>query len=130
MTLHYCKKDYVTTNRNHKQLVFANRLQCQFSVLQPDQAYASDLTNVWTQEGLVALTVFIDLCSRKVLGLSMSMRMKARLPQECTSSPAKIGVWNIQRLQPFSKSRVQEPVGAQRFLDAQVTAPPPGHEGA
>ena len=47
----YRKKDNVTTNSNHKQPVFANWLQRQFSVSQLDQVYAADVTYVWTQEG-------------------------------------------------------------------------------
>jgi len=47
MTVSYCKKGHVTTNRNHKQIVFANRLECQFSASQHDQVYASDVTYVW-----------------------------------------------------------------------------------
>jgi transposase InsO family protein len=53
--------------------------QRQFSVSQPDHVYAADLTYVWTQEGWFYLAVVIDLCSRKVVGWSMSSRMKARL---------------------------------------------------
>ena len=50
------------------------------------------------------------------------------LAQECTSSTAKIGVWNIQRLNPLSQARVPEPVVASKCLDADVPAPQPGHK--
>jgi transposase InsO family protein len=73
------KKYKVTTNSNHKQPVYDNLLQRQFDVPQPDQIYASDVTYVWTQEGWLYLAVVIDLCSRKVVGWSMSSRMKAQL---------------------------------------------------
>ena len=68
----------MTTNSNHKQPVFENRLQRQFEVAQPNQVYASDVTYIWTQEGWLYLAVVIDLCSRKVAGWSMSTRMKAQ----------------------------------------------------
>ncbi len=59
------KKFKVTTNSNHKQPVYDNLLQRQFDVPQPDQVYAADVTYV--------------LCLRKVVGWSMSPRMKSQL---------------------------------------------------
>jgi len=73
------KKFKVTTNSNHKQPVFDNVLNRQFDVAQTDQAYVADVTYIWTQEGWLYLAVVIDLCSRKVVGWSMSSRMKAQL---------------------------------------------------
>ena len=45
----------------------------------PDQAYVSDITYLWTQEGWLYQAVFIDLYSRLVVGWAMSKRMTARL---------------------------------------------------
>ncbi len=73
------KKFKVTTNSNHKQPVYDNLLQRRFDVPQPDQVYAADVTYVWTQEGWLYLAVVIDLCLRKVVGWSMSPRMKSQL---------------------------------------------------
>ncbi len=73
------RKHKVTTNSNHKQPVFDNLLNRQFDVPQIDQAYVADVTYIWTQEGWLYLAVVIDLCSRKVVGWSMSSRMKAQL---------------------------------------------------
>ncbi len=73
------KRYKVTTNSNHKQPVFENLLEREFDVDQPDQVYASDITYVWTREGWLYLAVVIDLCSRKVVGWSMSSRMKKQL---------------------------------------------------
>ena len=72
------KKFKVTTNSNHKHPVFDNLLKRQFDVPQIDQVYASDVTYIWTQEGWY-LAVVIDLCSRQVVGWSMSSHMKAQL---------------------------------------------------
>jgi transposase InsO family protein len=83
------KKYKVTTNSNHKQPVFENRLQRQFEVAQPNQVYASDVTYIWTQEGWLYLAVVIDLCSRKVVGWSMSARMKAQL----VCDALKMAIW-------------------------------------
>ncbi len=73
------RKYKVTTNSNHKQPVFDNLLKRDFSVAQPDQVYAADVTYIWTREGWLYLAVVIDLCTRKVVGWSMSSRMKAQL---------------------------------------------------
>lgn len=75
----YRKKYKVTTNSNHKQPVFENILNRQFVVEKANQAYAGDITYIWTQEGWLYLAVVIDLFSRKVVGWSMSSRMKASL---------------------------------------------------
>lgn len=83
------KKYKVTTNSNHKQPVFENLLQRQFEVAQPDQVYASDVTYIWTQQGWLYLAVVIDLCSRKVVGWSMSTRMKAQL----VCDALKMAIW-------------------------------------
>ncbi len=73
------KKYKVTTNSNHRQPVFDNLLKRDFEVAQPDRVYSADVTYVWTQEGWLYLAVVMDLCSRKIVGWSMSSRMKAQL---------------------------------------------------
>jgi hypothetical protein len=73
------KKYKVTTDSNHPLPVFENQLNRQFTVVRPDQVYVSDITCIWTQEGWLYLAVVIDLFSRKVVGWSMSSRMKAAL---------------------------------------------------
>ena len=83
------KKYKVTTNSNHKQPVFDNLLQRQFDVAQVDQVYAADITYIWTREGWLYLAVVIDLCSRKVVGWSMSSRMKAQL----VCDALKMAIW-------------------------------------
>jgi len=86
------KKFKVTTNSNHKQPVYDNLLQRQFDVPQPDQVYAADVTYVWTQEGWLYLAVVIDLCLRKVVGWSMSSRMKSQL----VCDALKMATWQRQ----------------------------------
>lgn len=75
----YRKKYKVTTNSKHKKPIFENILNRQFVVDKPNQAYVGDITYIWTQEGWLYLAVVIDLFSRKVVGWSMSSRMKASL---------------------------------------------------
>lgn len=73
------KKYKLTTDSDHKQPVFENKLNRQFDVAVPNQVYVGDITYIWTWEGWLYLAVVIDLFSRKVVGWSMSSRMKARL---------------------------------------------------
>jgi putative transposase len=73
------KKYKVTTNSDHKQPVFENVLKREFNTQKPDQAWVSDITYIWTQEGWLYLAVVLDLYSRKVVGWSMNSRMNARL---------------------------------------------------
>ena len=83
------KKYKITTNSEHKQPIFENLIQRQFDVEQPDQVYAADVTYVWTQEGWLYLAVVIDLFSRRIVGWSMSSRMKAQLVYDAL----KMAIW-------------------------------------
>lgn len=88
-----CRKKYkVTTNSNHKRPVFENVLDRQFSVSGPDQAYVSDITYLCTQEGWLYLAVVIDLFSRRVVGWSMSSRMKASL----VTDALRMAIWQCR----------------------------------
>ena len=75
----YPKKYKVTTDSNHNKPLFDNLVKRQFDVNAPDQVYVGDITYIWTREGWLYLAVVIDLYSRKVVGWSMSSRMKAQL---------------------------------------------------
>lgn len=89
VTVRYRKKYKVTTNSNHKQPVFENVLDRQFSATGPDQAYVSDITYIWTPDGWLYLAVVIDLFSRRVVGWSMSSRMKTRL----VTDALRMAIW-------------------------------------
>lgn len=89
VTVKHRKKFKVTTNSDHKQPVFDNLLQRDFTPAQMDQVYAADVTYIWTQEGWLYLAVVIDLFSRKVVGWSMSSRMKAQL----VCDALKMAIW-------------------------------------
>ncbi|SDW60889.1 Integrase core domain-containing protein [Nitrosomonas eutropha] len=86
------EKYKVTTDSHHKQPVFENKLNRQFDVAKPDQVYVSDITDIWNQEGWLYLAVVIDLFSRKVVGWSMSSRMKAKLVYDAL----QMVVWQCQ----------------------------------
>lgn len=73
------RKFRATTDSSHNKPVAENLLKRNFNQKQPDQAYVGDITYVPTREGWLYLSVFIDLCSRTVVGWSMGSRMTATL---------------------------------------------------
>jgi len=56
-----------------------NRLDQQFTVALPDQAWVTDITYIRTHEGWLYLAVVIDLYSRAVIGWSMKPTMATEL---------------------------------------------------
>lgn len=102
----YRKKYKVTTDSNHKQPLFENVLQRQFTAAGPDQAWVSDLTYIWSQEGWLYLTVFIDLFNREVVGWSMSSRMKTK----AVTDALRMALW---RRRPASGLIVHSDRGSQ-----------------
>ncbi len=73
------RKFKVTTDSNHKLSISPNILERNFIAEKPNQKYVGDITYIWTQEGWLYLATVIDLFSRRVVGWSMSGRMKASL---------------------------------------------------
>lgn len=57
----------------------ADHLQRNFTAVEPDSRWVSDITYIRTREGWLYLAVVLDLCTRKVAGWSMSRRMQANL---------------------------------------------------
>ena len=57
------RKFKTTTNSRHNKPVADNVLDRDFQRVQPNQAYAGDITYVLIREGWLYLSVFIDLCS-------------------------------------------------------------------
>jgi putative transposase len=75
-----CRKNYkVTTDSNHKFPVFDNVLNREFEVDQPDRVYVGDITYLWAQESWLYSAVVNDLFSTRVVGWSMSSRVKAAI---------------------------------------------------
>ena len=74
------KRPYrVTTDSNHAHPIADNLLDRRFDGWQPNQAWVGDITYIATAEGWLYLAVILDLASRRVVGWSMSERMKADL---------------------------------------------------
>jgi putative transposase len=69
------KKFKVTTDSHHAKPLVDNILNRDFVPKGRNQAYAQDITYIWTQEGCLYLATVIDLYSRRVVGWSMGSRM-------------------------------------------------------
>lgn len=73
------RKFKATTDSKHNKPVAPNLLDRRFNVDQPNQYWVGDITYIPTNEGWLYLATVIDLYSRKIVGWSMSNRMKAEL---------------------------------------------------
>lgn len=73
------RKFKVTTDSNHTHDVAPNLLDQKFHAEQPDQVWVGDITYIGTSEGWLYLAVLIDLCTRKVVGWSMSEHIDTTL---------------------------------------------------
>ena len=74
------KRPYrVTTDSERDEPIAPNVLKRRFDDWQPNQAWVADLTYIHTRQGWLYLAVVLDLATRKIVGWSMSKRMKAAL---------------------------------------------------
>lgn len=60
-------------------LASPNRLEQVFTVVSPDTAWVTDITQIRTYEGWLYVAVVIDLYSRAVVGWSMRVNMRTEL---------------------------------------------------
>ena len=66
------KKYKITTDSNHGLSVAENLLMQNFEVSEVNKIWVSDITYIGTMEGWLYLAVIMDLCSRRIVGWSMS----------------------------------------------------------
>ena len=66
------RKFRCTTDSKHSHAVAPNLFDQDFTVETPDAVWAGDITYLRTREGWLYLAVLIDLCSRYVVGWSLS----------------------------------------------------------
>lgn len=72
----------VTTDSRHGYGIADNVLARHFDVAKPDQAWAGDITYIWTAEGWLYVSVLLDLYSRKVVGWAMGSHIDTALVQD------------------------------------------------
>lgn len=69
----------VTTQSAHAHPVAPNVLHRQFPVPALNRVWGADMTSLCTGEGWLYLAVVLDLCSRRVIGWSLSARLSQPL---------------------------------------------------
>lgn len=73
------KRFVLTTDSNHALPVAENVLNRDFTPVQKNQVWTTDITYIWTVQGWVYLAVVIDLYSRRVVGWHVDRCMEAAL---------------------------------------------------
>ena len=68
-----------TTDSRHGLPVAENLLEQRFDVRSPSQTWLSDITYIPTEEGWVYLVGHKDLCTHKIVGYAMGVRMTRNL---------------------------------------------------
>ncbi len=91
-------------------IIAPNRLQREFTVDCPDQAWVTDITYIRTWQGWLYLAVVMDLFARKVVGWSM----KPTLARELVIDAILMAVW---RRKPNGKVIVHSDQGSQYGSD-------------
>ena len=69
----------VTTNAKHNRRVAPNLIKQNFKAKLPDRLWTSDITYIWTYEGWLYLAVFLDACTRRIVGWAMNHRLTDQL---------------------------------------------------
>lgn len=81
------KRPYrVTTDSAHNKPIAPNVLKRRFDGWKVNQAWVADISYIATAEGWLYLACVMDLASRRIVGWSMSERMKADLVCEALTS--------------------------------------------
>ncbi len=73
------KRFKVTTNSNHNKLIYPNLLDQKFDTSRPNEAWVSDITYIWTDEGWLYLAGVKDLYTKELVGYAINKRMTADL---------------------------------------------------
>lgn len=68
-----------TTNSKHTFEVSENVLDRNFNPPGMNEVWAGDITYLWTSEGWLYLAVFLDLCSKRVVGWALGNHLDAKL---------------------------------------------------
>jgi transposase InsO family protein len=74
-----------TTDSNHEHPPATNLLDRQFEQAKLNQAWASDITYVATDQGWLYVASVMDLCSRRIIGWSTADHLRAELATQALS---------------------------------------------
>lgn len=78
-----------TTDSNHSNPIAPNTLAQDFSAAGINQKWATDMTYIQTGEGTLYLAGVIDLCSRRIVGWSMSGSMETAVVRDALAMAVK-----------------------------------------
>ena len=73
------KKYKATTNSKHSLPIADNILNRDFKAVKPNMKMVSDITYIPTDEGWLYVAAIMDLCGRKIIGVSMDSNMTKQL---------------------------------------------------
>jgi putative transposase len=73
------KKFKITTDSGHKNFIYPNLLNQNFTTDEPGKVWVADITYIWTREGFLYLASIMDLFSRKIIGFHIGDRLKKEL---------------------------------------------------
>ena len=73
------RRRLVTTDSQHSDPVAPHLLKQQFEANEPDRKWLTDITAIWTKEGWLYLAALLDVCSRRIVGWSMSEQRDEQL---------------------------------------------------
>ena len=62
-----------TTDSKHAFPIAPNLLERDFTATEPNQAWVTDITFLWTQQGWLYLAAILDLFSRRVVGWAIRL---------------------------------------------------------
>jgi transposase InsO family protein len=75
----------ITTESRHGYGIAENVLARHCDVATPDQAWAGDITDIWTAEGWLSVAVLLDVYARKGGGWALSSHVDTALVQEAVA---------------------------------------------
>jgi transposase InsO family protein len=107
-----------TTDANHSQPIAPNVLDRHFDVVQPNTAWVTDVTYVWTAAGWLYLAVILDLCSRRVVGWAASATNDrqlalAALERALATRPTSAGlIHHSDRGSPYASADYRQKLAA------------------
>jgi putative transposase len=105
------KKRCRTTDSNHKLPVAPNLLQQNFVCEKPNRIWLADISYIATDQGFLYLAAMKDLCTKKIVGWSMSATIDAQLTVAAL-------VMAYDRQKPAARLIVHSDRGSQYASDA------------
>ena len=80
----YACKKHGRYSKAYQQSIHPNHLNYQFKVSEKNTVWAGDITYIPTKEGHKYLMVFLDLCTRKVVGWAIKKTYAGAVGIRCT----------------------------------------------